>query len=94
MLKYAIVKKAKEMRGRGDHQAGRHDDVIMVLDYYRPRKLMLMDGAITSVYRNNCLRAKTTTPGYATKHAEDRKLYADKALASPASSIRGGLHDS
>ena len=35
---------------------------------------MVVDAVVTTVYRNVILKYASTTPGYATKQAEDRKF--------------------
>jgi hypothetical protein len=70
------------MREREDNSR-RPGDIIMVLDYYIPDKHLLVDGVITIVCKNTCLKKTPITPRYATKQDEDMKLYTNKASAKP-----------
>ncbi len=64
----------------------------MVLDYHAPGRHLLLDGVVTTVYRNTKQRETSEIPGYAAKLVEDRKLYADKTSERPVARIHGGLH--
>ena len=65
---------------------------IVVLDFYALGRHLLLDGVVTTVYKNTRLRETTRVPGYAAKLVEDRKFYADKASERPVARIHGGLH--
>ncbi len=64
----------------------------MVLDFYAPRRHLLQDWVVTTVYMNTRLRETTEVPGYAAKFIEEKKFYADKASERPVARIYGGLH--
>jgi hypothetical protein len=53
---------------------------------------LLLDGVVTTVYKNTKQRETREIPGYAVKLVEDRKLYADKTSKRPVARIHGGLH--
>jgi hypothetical protein len=54
-------------------------DLTFIMYKHKPRKHLLRDGVVTSVYMNTCLRSTATIPGYATKKVEDMNFYADRA---------------
>jgi hypothetical protein len=64
----------------------------MVLDCYNRSKHLLVEGVVTTGYRNTCLRETSSIPSYAAKQAKDKKLYADKASANLASMAQRGPH--
>ncbi len=79
-----------EARGmRGGQVTTRPGDIV-VLDYHAPRRHLLLDGVVTSVYRNTRQRETRDIPGFATKLVEDRKFYADKTSDRPVARIHGG----
>ena len=51
---------------------------------------MVVDAAVTTVYRNTGIHRVTSIPGYAAKQAEDRNLLADRTSALTIASIHGG----
>ncbi len=55
---------------------------IVVLDYRAPGRHLLLDGVVTTVYKNTRQRETGEIPGYAAKLVEDRKFYADKTSDS------------
>ena len=65
---------------------------IVVLDFHAPGRHLLLDGVVTTVYRNTRQRETGEIPGYAAKLVEDRKFYADKTSGRPVARIHGGLH--
>ena len=65
---------------------------IVILDFYAPGRHLLLDGVVTTVYRNTRQRETCEIPGYAAKLVEDRKFYADKTSERPVPRIYGGLH--
>ena len=65
----------KNMRGRDD--LSRLGDIV-VLEFLRPGKHMLLDGVVTLVYTNTYLQSTTTIPSYTVKQAENEKLYTDR----------------
>ncbi len=85
----ATLAEARGLRGKVDKT--RPGDIV-VLDFYAPRRHLLLDGVVTTVYRNTRLRETTEVPGYAAKQVEDMKFYADKATERPVARIHGGRH--
>ena len=65
---------------------------IVVLKYHAPGKHMLLDGVVTTAYKNTRQRETRTFPGYAAKMVEDTKLYADGISERPDARIHGGRH--
>ena len=76
---------------RGGVDKTRHGD-IAVLDYTAPKKDQLMDGVVTTVYRNTRQRETRVIPGYVAKLVEDRTFYADNTSERPIARINGGRH--
>jgi len=64
----------------------------VALDFYAPGRHLLLDGVLTTVYKNARLRDTIEVPGYTAKLVEDMKFYADKASERPVARIHGGLH--
>ena len=85
----ATITEARGLRGTGDRS--RPGDIV-VLDYHSPGRHLLLDGVVTSVYRNTRQKETSEIPGYAAKLVEDRKFYADKTSERPVARIHGGLH--
>ncbi len=85
----ATLTEARGMRGGQDRS--RPGDIV-VLDFHAPGRHLLLDGVVTSVYRNTRQRETANIPGYAAKQVEDRKFYADKTSDRPVARIHGGLH--
>ena len=65
---------------------------IVALDFFADGRQLVIDAVMTSVYRNTVLEKVATIPGYAAKHAEDRKFLADKNSRQPIAAIHGGPH--
>ncbi len=76
---------------RGGQDRTRPGDIV-VLDYHALGRHLLLDGVVTSVYRNTRQRETGDIPGFAAKLVEDRKFYADKTFGRPVARIHGGLH--
>ncbi len=53
---------------------------------------LVIDVAVTTVYRKTILRHAFSIPGYAAKQAEDRKFLADLSSTQPIAAIHGGPH--
>ena len=85
----ATLTEARGLRGGLDRT--RPGDIV-VLDYYAPGRHLLVDGVVTTVYRNTRQRETGDIPGYAAKLVEDRKFYADRTSERPVARIYGGLH--
>ncbi len=85
----ATLTEARGLRGRVDRT--RPGDIV-VLDFHAPGRHLLLDGVVTTVYRNTRQRETGVIPGYAAKLAEDRKFYADKTSERPVARPHGGLH--
>ena len=67
---YATVTEARGLRG-GVVTSRRPRDIV-VLDYTAPGKHLLLDGVVTTVYKNTRQRETRAIPGYAAKLAEDK----------------------
>jgi hypothetical protein len=65
---------------------------IVVLDYYARGHHLLLDGVVTTAYRNTRQRETEEIPGFAAKLVEDIKFYADKTSERPIARIHGGKH--
>ena len=83
----ATSTEARGLRGRGDNS--RHVDIV-VLDYHTPGRHLLLDGVVSTAYRNTRQRETREIPGYATKLVEDGTFYADKVSELFAAKIQGG----
>ncbi len=59
---------------------------------HAPGRHLLLDGVVTTVYRNTKQRETGDIPGYAAKLVEDMKFYADMTSERPVARIHGGLH--
>ena len=55
-------------------------------------KHLLLDGVVTTIYRNTRHRETMTIHGYASKLVEYKKLYADKISERHVAKIHGGRH--
>jgi hypothetical protein len=65
---------------------------IVALDYYTPGHHLMLDGVVTTAYRNTRHRETGEIPGFAAKLVEDGKFYADKTSERPVVKIHGGKH--
>ena len=63
---------------------------ILVLEFYAPGHHLVLDGVVTSAYRNTRQRETGEIPGFASKLVEDMKFYADKTSEWPVAMIHGG----
>jgi hypothetical protein len=61
---------------------------VVVFDFFANGCHLVVDAVVTSVYRNYALSRIAAIPGYAAKHAEDRKFHAE----SSSLQINGGPH--
>ena len=66
--------------------------MVPVLDYHAPGRHLLLDGVVTTAYRNTRQGETREIAGYAAKLVEDRKFHADKVSERPAAKIHGGRH--
>jgi hypothetical protein len=64
----------------------------VVLEYHAPGRHLLLDGVVTTAYRNTRQRETREISGYAAKLVEDKKFYADKISEQHAARIHGGRH--
>jgi len=81
-----------EARGlRGGEDMTRPCDIV-VLDYYNPAHHLLLDGVVTTTYRNTRQRETGEIAGFAAKLVEDRKFYADKTSERPVARIHARKH--
>ena len=88
-IPYIVV--VTKARGLCAADASRSRDVV-VLDLFAQYSHLVVDAVVTTVYRNTILQGAAYIPGYAAKHAEDMKFYADKTSAQPIDAMHGGLH--
>jgi len=70
----ATLTEARGLRGKGD--ISRPDDIV-VLDYHAPGRHLLLDGVVTTGYKNTRQRETREILGYAAKLVEDRMFNAD-----------------
>jgi len=63
-----------------------------VLDYHAPGRHLLLDGVVTTIYKNTRQRKTGKISGYAAKLVEDMKFYANRASYRPVAKIHGGVH--
>ena len=75
----------EEARGLRDGDATRPGDEV-VLDYSAPGRHLVLDGVVTTVYRNSIMSRVATVSVFAAKQVEDTKFKAD--LASTTRSRR------
>jgi hypothetical protein len=63
------------------------------LDFDEGERPLIIDGVVTTVYRNTILSKATTVPGfYTAKHVEDKKFKVDGDSPRPVSTSHGGRH--
>ena len=80
-----------EARGLRDADSSRPWDVV-AFDFFADGRHLVIDVVMTTVYMNTVLEKVATIPGYAAKHAEDKKFLADKTSTQPISATHGGPH--
>ena len=73
IIDIGVVTEARGLRTTG---ASRPRDVG-VLDFFAEGRNLVVDAVVTTVYRNTILQKVAFVPGYATKQAEDRIVYAE-----------------
>ena len=86
--KAAIV---EEARGLRDGDATRLGDLV-VLDFNAPGRHLVLDGVVTTVYRNYILSMVATVPGFAAKQVEYTKFKVDMTSTHPISAAYEGRH--
>ena len=86
--KASIVEEARGLRP-GD--ATRHGDIV-VLDFAEGGKHLIVDGVITTDYRNNIIFKVVSIPGFAAKQGEDKKIKADADSPRPVAATHGWRH--
>ena len=79
------------MRGLRVSDSSRPGDVV-ALDFYGPDHHLVIDAAVTSIYRNAVLVQCSKVPGYAASQREYDKFYADSKSTQPVSRFHGGSH--
>ena len=62
------------------------------MDYHASSRHLLLDGVVTTAYRNTRQGEAREIPGYAAKLVEDKKFYDDKISERLASRIHGERH--
>ncbi len=63
---------------------------IVVLNFAEGGRHLIIDGMVTTVYRNSVLHKVAVIPGFAAKHVEDKKFKADQDSLNPVSITHGG----
>jgi hypothetical protein len=86
--KVAIV---EEARGLKQDDRTRPEDLV-VLDFAEGGRHLIIDGVVTTVYRNNILSKVAAILGFAAKQVEDKKFKADADSATSVSTVHGGRH--
>jgi hypothetical protein len=61
---------------RGGEDTTRPGDIVVL--GHAPGHHLLLDGVVTTAYKNARQRKKGEIPGYAANQVEDKKFYADK----------------
>ena len=79
----------EEGRGLRPGDATRPGDLV-VLDFAVEGKHLIIDGMVTSVYRNSILSRVATVPGFAAKQAEDKKFKVDADSPEHVAANNGG----
>jgi hypothetical protein len=62
------------------------------IDFFVEGRHLVIDAVMTTVYMNTVLEKVATIPGFAAKHAEDRKLFADRTSTQPIGGARRPPH--
>ena len=65
---------------------------VVALNFFADGRHLVIDAVMTTVYRNTMLEKVATVPGFAAKHAKDRKFLADRTSSQPISVVHGGPH--
>ena len=65
---------------------------LVVLDFTEGGRHLIIDGVVTTVYRNTIINKVSAIPGFAAKQVKDKKFKADADSASPVSTVHGGRH--
>jgi len=86
--KASIVEEARGMRPDDRTRPGD----LVVLDFANGGRHLIIDGVVTTVYRNSIFSKVASIPGYAAKQVEDKKLKADADSPNPVSMCHGGQH--
>ncbi len=86
--KASIVEEAMGMRPEDRTRPGD----LVVMDFVEGGRHLIIDGVVTTVYRNSVLPKVAAILGFAPKHVEDRKFKADQDSLSPVSINHGGPH--
>ena len=85
---FAIVTEARNLKSA---DATRPRDVIVLVCFAEGRH-MVIDTAVTTLYRKNAFSQVAAIPGYVAKHAEDRKFYAGRTSHQTIAAVHGGPH--
>ena len=86
--KASIVEEARGMRPDDRTRPGD----LVVLDFANGGRHLIIDGVVTTVYRNSIFSKVASIPGYAAKQVEVRKFKADADSPNPVSTCHGGQH--
>jgi len=81
----------EEARGMRPDDYTRPGDLV-VLDFAAGGRHLIIDGVVTSVYRNSVLSKVAAILGFAAKQAEDKKFKTNKDSPNPVSASHGGRH--
>ncbi len=84
--KAAIV---DEARGLWEGDVTLPSDLV-VLDFTTLGRHLILDGVITTTYRNSIMTKVATVPGFAAKKVEDAKFKSHQTSAHPVSEAHGG----
>ena len=88
MPKASIVEEARGLRQDYRSRPG----YLVVLDFVDGGRHLIINGVVTTVYRNTILTKVAAIPGFAAKQVEDKKFKADVDSANPVSTVHGGRH--
>jgi hypothetical protein len=86
--KAAIVEEARGLRQDNKTRPGD----LVVLDFAEGGRHLIIDGVVTTVYKNTVLQKVATIPSFAAKQAEDKKFKADADSNHPVAAQHGGRH--
>jgi hypothetical protein len=64
----------------------------VVLDFVEGSRHLIIDGVVTTVYRNTILNKVAVIPEFTARQVEDKKFKDDADSANPVSTVHGGRH--
>ena len=86
--KASIMEEARELRQDDRTRPGD----LVVLDFADGGRHLIIDGVVTTVYKNTILPRVASIPGFAGKQVEDKKFKADADSSHLVSISHGGRH--